>query len=104
MRKTIAQTLLIAGLVAGSVSIAQAADATQAVEQYVDDATITTKIKGKYAADEAVSALEIGVETKDGVVQLSGFGKSAAEKVRAEELARQVDGVVEVKNDIVITP
>ena len=110
MRTILSQTLLVAGLALASVGVvnvvhaADAADAVGAVREYVDDATITTQIKGKYAADEAVRALGIGVETKDGVVQLSGFSRGEREKTRAAELARQVSGVKEVHNDIVIKP
>jgi hyperosmotically inducible periplasmic protein len=69
---------------------------------YVDDSVVTTRVKTKFAKDETVSALAISVETLKGVVQLSGFAKSAAEKQRAEELARSVDGVKDVENDIVV--
>lgn len=100
----LAQALLGTGLVLSPIGAARANDTTAAVSQYVDDATITTQIKSKFAADSAVSTLAIGVETKDGVVQLSGFSKSALEKTRAEELAKQVKGVTKVRNDIVSKP
>lgn len=74
----------------------------QPVGSYIDDATITTQVKAKFADDATVSAAAISVETLKGVVQLSGFAKTAAEKSMAEQLARQVAGVVSVKNGIVI--
>ena len=74
----------------------------QTVGSYVDDATITTRVKAKYAEDPAVSAMAISVETLNGVVQLSGFAKSAAEKSKAEAMARDVSGVKSVRNDIII--
>jgi osmotically-inducible protein OsmY len=37
-------------------------------------------------------------------VQLSGFAKSASEKSTAESIARNVNGVKSVKNDILIRP
>jgi hyperosmotically inducible periplasmic protein len=74
----------------------------QTVGSYVDDATITTRVKAKYAEDPAVSALAISVETLNGVVQLSGFAKSAAEKAKAEAMARDVSGVKSVRNDIIV--
>lgn len=74
----------------------------QTVGSYVDDTTITTRVKAKFAEDQTVSAMAIGVETMKGVVQLSGFAKSADERNVAERLARSVPGVQAVKNDITI--
>jgi len=74
----------------------------QTVGSYVDDTTLTTRIKAKFAADSAVSAMSINVETLKGVVQLSGFAKSAHERDAAESLARSVQGVVSVRNDIIV--
>lgn len=69
---------------------------------YVDDSVVTTRVKTKFAQDTTVSAMAISVETMKGVVQLSGFAKSSTEKERAEELARTVQGVNSVRNDIVV--
>jgi len=74
----------------------------QSVGSYVDDATLTTRVKAKFADDPTVSVMAIGVETLKGVVQLSGFAKSADEKLMAGKLATSTSGVVSVKNDIVI--
>jgi osmotically-inducible protein OsmY len=68
--------------------------------QYVDDSAITTKVKAKLLNDPVVSGLRISVETFKGVVQLSGFANSTAEINQAEELAKETDGVVSVRNDI----
>lgn len=70
--------------------------------EYVDDATITTKVKAAMFDDPSVRGMEISVETMQNVVQLSGFVDSAETKVRAGELARSVTGVREVKNDLVV--
>ena len=74
----------------------------QTVGSYVDDATITTRVKAAYAKDPTVAATSIHVETLKGVVQISGFAKSEAERGAAERLARNTDGVKSVKNDIVV--
>jgi len=74
----------------------------QSVGSYVDDAALTTRVKAKFAEDQTVSAMAISVETLKGTVQLSGFAKSATEKERAEQLARNTSGVTGVKNDIVV--
>jgi|SRR5690606_17166526 len=74
------------------------------VGEYIDDAAITTKVKAKLAEDKTVSATSISVETLNGVVMLSGFAKSGTEKSRAEALAREVNGVKSVKNQVVVQP
>ena len=48
--------------------------------------------------------MAISVETLNGIVQLSGFAKSAAEKSRADEIARKTPGVKGVDNNIVVKP
>lgn len=70
------------------------------VGEYIDDATITTKVKAKFVEDKAVDATAISVETLNGEVILSGFAKSSAERTRAQELAQQVKGVRAVKNSL----
>lgn len=72
----------------------------ESLGEYVDDTTITAKVKSAIAGDKQVSALEVGVETFKGVVQLSGFVSSAQEKAKAAELARAVKGVKAVDNDL----
>lgn len=74
----------------------------QTAGSYIDDATLTTRVKAKFAEDKAVSAMSISVETMKGVVQLSGFAKSADEKMMAERLARNTSGVRDVRNDIIV--
>lgn len=75
----------------------------QTVGSYIDDATLTTRVKAKFAENTTVSALAIKVETLGGVVQLSGFAKSATERTMAETLARSTSGVKGVKNDIIVS-
>jgi hyperosmotically inducible protein len=70
--------------------------------QYVDDTTITTKVKADFVADKTVDASNIKVETYKGTVQLSGFAKSQAEINRAVQIARNVAGVQSVKNDVLL--
>ena len=88
--------------VVGSFTGCAVARDQQSVGAYLDDTSITTKVKAKFAADKAVSAMAISVETLNGVVQLSGFAKSSQEKSAAEELARGVTGVKGVRNDIIV--
>ena len=68
--------------------------------EYIDDSVITTKVKSAFANDATVDAIHIKVTTFKGTVQLSGFAKSRQEIDRAVQLARAVEGVKAVKNDI----
>ena len=71
---------------------------------FVDDTAITTAVKAKMVEDKTVAASSISVETLNGTVQLSGFAKSAAEKMQAENIARGVKNVKSVRNDIAVRP
>jgi osmotically-inducible protein OsmY len=68
--------------------------------EYVDDSVITTKVKSQLAADDFLKSFEISVETYKGVVQLSGFVDSQLAVNRAGEIARGVQGVSSVKNNL----
>jgi osmotically-inducible protein OsmY len=70
--------------------------------QYVDDTTITSKVKEAFVADPTVSAAQVHVETMQGVVQLSGFSQSAKGEARAVQLARSVNGVKSVQDNIIV--
>lgn len=66
----------------------------------IDDGVITGKVKTALTDDEVSKARDIKVETYRGVVQLTGFVDTNAEKSRATEVTRGVGGVKEVRNDI----
>lgn len=68
----------------------------------MDDATITTRVKTAIFNDPGLKTLEISVETMQDVVQLSGFVDSAQSKAKAGEIARNVDGVRQLRNNLVI--
>lgn len=72
------------------------------VGAYVDDATITTQIKARMVENKQVDAISIKVETLNGTVMLSGFAKSSTEKATAESIARGVNGVKSVRNELVV--
>ena len=71
---------------------------------YVDDATITAKVKAKLLEDKQTSGMAINVDALNGTVALSGFAKSNAERQRAEALARGTEGVREVRNNLIVRP
>jgi osmotically-inducible protein OsmY len=66
------------------------------------DAGITTKVKAKLAADTAVAAHEINVDTKDRVVTLSGTVDSQASRDKAIGLARATVGVADVVDNLTV--
>ena len=76
----------------------------QTVGSYIDDAAITTKVKGKFVESKAVDATSISVETLKGTVMLSGFAKNSEEKTRAGQIARDIEGVTSVSNEIAVRP
>ena len=94
----------VAGITIVTATGCSVARNQQTVGAYVDDAGITTAVKAKMAEDKSVSATSISVETLNGTVQLSGFAKSQTEKTRAEQIARGVNNVREVRNSIVVRP
>ena len=68
--------------------------------EYIDDSVITTKVKTAIFNEPSLKVTQITVETYKSVVQLSGFVDSAASMDKAVAVARSVDGVSSVKNDM----
>jgi len=71
---------------------------------YIDDATITTQIKSRMLENPSVAGTSISVETLNGTVLLLCFAKTATEKSTAEKIARDVNGVKSVRNEILVRP
>jgi osmotically-inducible protein OsmY len=71
---------------------------------YIDDSSITAKIKSKMVGDSVVKAHQINVDTFQGNVQLNGFVDNEAQKQRAEEIARNTSGVLNVQNNLQLRP
>ena len=95
----VAATLAVAALATTGCAVTSG---QSTVGQYVDDATIATRVKAKLAEDPTVSAMRIQVESLKGTVQLAGFATSQAEKDRAGQLARSTSDVKEVRNNIIV--
>ncbi len=66
----------------------------------VDDGIITAKIKSALLADPNIKSLDISVVTRKGEVQLSGFVNNQTQIDRATALARAVDNVKSVANEM----
>jgi len=69
---------------------------------YIDDSVITTKIKSQLATDDFLKSFQISVESRKGIAQLSGFVDSQKAVDRAGQIARGVDGVKSVRNDLIV--
>jgi osmotically-inducible protein OsmY len=70
--------------------------------EYVDDSVITTKVKTLLANDDFFKSFQISVETYKGIVQLSGFVNSQQAVDKAGQMARSVQGVNSVKNNLIV--
>lgn len=75
---------------------------TTGSDRLTGDPGITAEIKTKMLADTSVAGLKIDVDTKDGVVTLTGNLASQAEKARALEIARGVTGVTRVEDKLTV--
>jgi len=74
------------------------------VGETIDDATITARVKTALLNDPQVGGMRIDVDTTLGVVTMSGVVKTQAEETRAVQLARNVDGVKDVKSTLQVNP
>jgi osmotically-inducible protein OsmY len=70
--------------------------------EYIDDSVITAKIKTQLATDDFLKSFQIRVESRKGIVQLSGFVDSQNAIDKAGQIARGVEGVKSVKNDLIV--
>ena len=95
---------ILAALATSSLTMVSCAvfEDRQTAGEYVDDATISTKVRTEIIKDENLKLSQINVETFKGTVQLTGFVDSAAKSARAAQVASAVSGVKQVKNDIVV--
>ena len=77
--------------------------ATSEIKQDTKNATLTTKVKSALAADVGLRTLTgINVDSEGSVVTLKGSVDSEANKRKAEEVARGVDGVATVRNQLTV--
>ena len=102
IRTTLAAT--ISALVLLTATGCAVSRGQETVGAYIDDAGITTLIKTRMIENKQVDGTSIRVETLNGTVMLSGFAKSSTEKMTAENIARGVNGVKMVKNEIAVRP
>ena len=95
--------LLAVALLGAAVTVGHTAFAADsAVGAYVDDATITTKVKAALVKDESLKAFDIHVDTSKDVVHLTGAVKSADQKAQAERVTSSISGVQSVTDDLTV--
>jgi hyperosmotically inducible protein len=87
---------------AASMTACAAKQPHETVGQYVDGSVLTTTVKAKILGDKTLEGTTISVKTYKDVVQLSGFVHTATQKIQAEQLARNTEGVSQVDNAIII--
>ena len=105
------KALIVGSALAAALSLLAAGcnrqDETQAaakttVGTEIDDTVVTTKVKSALLADADIKSFDLKVETRKGAVQLSGFVDNQAQIDQAVELARKVEGVANVGNEMSI--
>lgn len=100
-----ASMLAFAVALGGCATQSQNESSRRTVGTVMDDATLTAKVKTALARDRDVPAHDVNVTTYRGLVQLSGFVQSEEVARKAAEVARNVNGVSDVYNDLrVIAP
>jgi osmotically-inducible protein OsmY len=70
--------------------------------EHIDDTVITTKVKTELANDNFIKSFQISVETRKGIVELSGFVDSQYAVDKAGQIARGVEGVKSVNNALIV--
>ncbi len=98
-----ALALPMAAFAEGNTSNAPRTDSGRSAGTVASDAAITAKVKTQLIKDRDVSAMNINVDTDNGVVTLRGNAKSRMEADKAASLARSVDGVKSVKNELMVS-
>jgi hyperosmotically inducible protein len=75
---------------------------TTSVGTKIDDTVVTAKVKSALVADQEIKGLQFQVETRKGVVQLSGFADNQGQIDRALNVAKSVEGVGSVENGVTL--
>jgi hyperosmotically inducible protein len=80
-----------------------ASSMAESTGEYMDDSSITAKVKWAIMRDPVLETLEISVATTDGVVSLTGAVDSQQSIDRATEVAREIPAVKSVENHLTVT-
>ncbi len=91
-------TLILAAMLTVGVVACTSTPSQQPTGQAIDDGVVTAKVKAALIEDPVTKVHQINVETFKGQVQLSGFVETDEARTRALQLARDVEGVKQVKD------
>jgi len=99
-KKLLAAAIAAAGLMGAIAHSAE--EAKRSFGEYADDKIVLTKVKSALTGDKTTEAHEINVEVNKGIVQLNGFVDTAKEKDQATVVAKGVEGVKQVENNLIV--
>ena len=95
---------IVALLLIPIVSAAAACRPAQTVERQTNDAALEARIKSKLATDVGAATItSVDVNVTNGVVTLAGPVKTQEERQKIEAVARGIDGVTSVTNNIQVS-
>jgi hyperosmotically inducible protein len=94
--------LALIGLVAGPLAACSSTETHRSTGEYIDDSAISNKVRGELLSDKELNVFQIDVTTFEGIVELSGFVNSSTAKARAGSVAAGIDGVKEVRNNLIV--
>ena len=94
--------LVLAGLLAGPMAACSSTSTRESTGEYLDDSAVSNKVRAEFIGDKDLNIFQIDVTTFKGTVQLSGFVNSASVKARAGTVAASVQGVKEVRNNLIV--
>jgi hyperosmotically inducible protein len=99
-------TIVLAWLLATAVvpACAKRNNPTASRPGAFDDATLTTRVKTVFINDTVIGVARIDVDTVNGIVTLSGRVPTKEQEARAIQLARTINGVIDVKSTLLIQP
>lgn len=101
IKHQVAKFIVCTGLLTALLGC-ESTDKTQSTGQILDDSVITTKVKAAIFEEPALKTMQINIKTFKGVVQISGFVDSVQNALKAGEVVKNVPGITEVRNDLVI--
>lgn len=98
---------ILAAVVLATAGVAgcKSTETSRGTGEVVSDSTLTAKVKTAIARDSSIgNAMDINVNTYRGQVQLAGFVDNEEAARRAADVARKVEGVKTVQNDLRVRP
>jgi len=101
-KRNILISYLVVLMLVASFAVCASASEKESAGDFVDDSVITTKVKALLAEDDFLKSFKISVETRKGIVQLSGFVDSQDAVNKAGQIAMSVKGVKSVTNSLTV--